>query len=156
MGLGGNVGDVRAAITAAIGAIDAVPGVSVGACSSLWRSAPVDADGDDFLNAVVEVTTTLEPEALLQQLHRIEAEAGRQRPYRHAPRTLDLDLLMVGQRCIDTPSLQLPHPRLHERAFVLLPLLELDPAVVHPRLGPLTAFVSAVADQVVSKLMPLD
>lgn len=122
----------------------------------MWRSAPVDADGGDYLNAVIAVATTLEPQLLLQHLHRIEAEAGRNRPYLHAPRTLDLDLLMVGQRCIDTPELHLPHPRLHARAFVLLPLLELDPAAVHPRLGRLDAFVGGVADQRVTKVGALD
>ncbi len=152
IGLGGNVGDVQAAIAAAIDAIAALPGVSMVARSSLWRSAPVDADGGDYLNAVIAVTTTLEPQLLLQHLHRIEAEAGRSRPYRHAPRTLDLDLLMVGQRCSCTPALQLPHPRLHARAFVLLPLLEIDPAAIHPRLGRLDAFVAGVADQRVSRV----
>lgn len=156
IGIGGNVGDVRAAMAAAIAAIDALPEVTVLGCSSLWRSAPIDADGDDYLNAVIEVSSRLEPEALLQQLHRIEADEGRQRPYRHAPRTLDLDLLMVGQRSVDTSTLQLPHPRLHQRAFVLLPLLELNPSAVHPRLGPLSAFVPAVADQVLSRLTASD
>ncbi len=156
IGLGGNVGDVSSAIAAAITAIDSLPGVHVVARSSLWRSAPVDADGDDYLNAVVEVTTTLEPLALLRQLHRIEADAGRHRPYRHAPRTLDLDLLMLGQLCIDSPALQLPHPRMHQRAFVLLPLLELNPDAVHPRLGRLDAYPPALAGQGVSRITALD
>lgn len=89
--------------------------------SSLYGSAPVDAGGPDYLNAVAQLCTTLVPQALLAQLQAIEQAAGRERPYRNAPRTLDLDIRLYGDRVIDTPTLTVPHPRLHERAFVLYP-----------------------------------
>ena len=98
--------------------------------SSLYRSAPVDAQGPDYVNAVTELRSALEPESLLAALHSIEARFARERPYPNAPRTLDLDLLLFGQRRIATPTLTLPHPRMHQRAFVLLPLAELAPELV--------------------------
>ena len=97
------------------------------AVSSHYRSQPVDATGPDYINAVVELRTDLEPEVLLAHLQRIEQAFGRERPYRHAPRTLDLDLLMFGERRVDSATLTLPHARLHMRAFVLAPLAELAP-----------------------------
>jgi 2-amino-4-hydroxy-6-hydroxymethyldihydropteridine diphosphokinase len=98
--------------------------------SSFYRSEPVDASGPDFVNAVAELRSTLEPEALLGALQSIESRFGRERPRRNAPRTLDLDLLRYGERQVRSPTLTLPHPRLQERAFVLLPLAELAPALV--------------------------
>ena len=95
--------------------------------SSLYRSAPVDAGGPDYLNAVAELTTTLAPQALLEALQAIELAAGRERPYRNAPRTLDLDIVDWADCTIATATLSVPHPRLYERAFVLLPLAELAP-----------------------------
>jgi 2-amino-4-hydroxy-6-hydroxymethyldihydropteridine diphosphokinase len=130
VGLGANLGaDLSAALTQAALSLEAWPGVRVAARSSLWRSEPVDAGGPDFLNAVVALDTTLAPLELLDALQAIESSHGRQRPYRHAPRTLDLDLLLYADLVLDTPRLTLPHPRLHERAFVLKPLLELAPAL---------------------------
>ncbi|EGJ09743.1 2-amino-4-hydroxy-6-hydroxymethyldihydropteridine pyrophosphokinase, partial [Rubrivivax benzoatilyticus JA2 = ATCC BAA-35] len=120
--------------------------------SSLWRSAPVDAAGPDFHNAVAELDTTLAPAGLLAALHAIEAAHGRERPYRNAPRTLDLDLLFYGDEVIDTASLVVPHPRAHLRAFVLRPLLELEPGFEHPRLGPLVRWSAAAADQAIERL----
>ncbi|WP_409513961.1 2-amino-4-hydroxy-6-hydroxymethyldihydropteridine diphosphokinase [Variovorax sp. MHTC-1] len=124
----------------------ALPGTRVGARSSLYRSAPVDAQGPDFINAVVELETELGPTALLAELQRLESGAGRQRPYRNAPRTLDLDLLRHGDVVIDTAVLTLPHPRLAERAFVLLPLAEIAPELVTP------AQLAQVADQRIERL----
>jgi 2-amino-4-hydroxy-6-hydroxymethyldihydropteridine diphosphokinase len=98
--------------------------------SSLYRSAPVDAAGPDFFNAVVALETALSPEALLERMQGIEHGAGRERPYRNAPRTLDLDLLHHGDARLQTPTLTLPHPRIAERAFVLLPLAEIAPGRV--------------------------
>ena len=95
--------------------------------SSLYGSAPVDAGGPAYLHAVAQVQTTLAPHALLAQLQAIEQAAGRERPYRNAPRTLDLDILRYGDQVLNTPTLTLPHPRLHERAFALCPLAELAP-----------------------------
>lgn len=152
VGLGANLGDARATLAAAVACLDELPATRVRRVSSHYRSAPVDADGPDYVNAVVELETSLSPRALLQALQALESAHGRQRPYRHAPRTLDLDLLLYGQRVIESASLVLPHPRMHERAFVLRPLLEIAPGVVHPVLGPLAPGLDRVADQAVQRL----
>ena len=127
VGLGANLGDAAATVQAAFDALDALPGTHCVARSSLYRTAPVDAAGPDYINAVAELRSMLEPELLLAALQSVEARFGRERPYRHAPRTLDLDLLLYGVRRIATPTLSLPHPRLHERAFVVTPLAEIAP-----------------------------
>lgn len=132
IGLGANLGERDAALRQAVHAIAALPGTQVLRTSSLYRSAPVDAGGPDYLNAVAEIATTLAPHALLTALQAIEHGAGRERPYRNAPRTLDLDILLYGVQCISTRALTVPHPRMHERAFVLLPLAELAPERVPP------------------------
>lgn len=134
IGLGANLGDPWHALDAAVAAIGTLPATRVGARSARYRSSPVDADGPDYLNQVVEVATTLEPDSLLAGLHRIEHLAGRERGARNAPRPLDLDLLSYGDPPImlDTETLTLPHPRLHERLFVLMPLAELAPAMTLP------------------------
>lgn len=132
IGLGANLGDARAALAGALDAMAQWPGGRVVRVSSLYRSAPVDAGGPDYLNAVAEVATLLSAHDLLQALQAIEQAAGRQRPYRNAPRTLDLDLLLYGDERIDTPALTVPHPRIGERAFVLLPLAEIAPGRVDP------------------------
>lgn len=125
--IGANLGDARAAVLRAMADLGTLPDTRVVACSSLYRSAPVDASGPDFVNAVVELETGLEPESLLHELQRLELGAGRERPYRNAPRTLDLDLLFHGDAVMATEALTLPHPRISERAFVLLPLAEIAP-----------------------------
>lgn len=127
IGLGANLGERADSLRAALTAIAAVSGTQVQRVSSLYRSAPVDAGGPDYLNAVAELRTTLAPQALLEALQAIELDAGRQRPYRNAPRTLDLDILLWDDETIHTATLTVPHPRLWERAFVLLPLAELAP-----------------------------
>jgi 2-amino-4-hydroxy-6-hydroxymethyldihydropteridine diphosphokinase len=147
VGLGANLGDAAATLQAALAALADLPHSRLLAVSPWYASAPVDAPGPDFLNAVAELDTTLSPADLLQALQAIEQSHGRERPYHHAPRTLDLDLLLHGQRVLDTPSLQLPHPRLHLRAFTLLPLLDLAPDLVHPDLGPLHAWRAGTAGQ---------
>ena len=137
VGLGANLGDARETIAQALVALAALPQTRVVACSALYRSAPVEALGPHFMNAVAELSTALEPEPLLTALHEIERAHGRERPFPNAPRTLDLDLLLYGQRTTQDPqlTLKLPHPRLHLRAFVLLPLLELAPDLAPPGLG---------------------
>jgi 2-amino-4-hydroxy-6-hydroxymethyldihydropteridine diphosphokinase len=131
VGLGANLGaDLLATLGHASAALAGLPHTRLVALSSAWRSAPVDAGGPDFLNAVAALDTDLAPLELLDALQAIEATHGRERPYRNAPRTLDLDLLMHGDIRLDTPRLVLPHPRLHERAFVLRPLLEIAPELV--------------------------
>ncbi len=152
VGLGANLGDVRATLKHALAALAALPQTQLVAQSSLYRTAPMQASGPDFINAVAELRTALQPLALLHALQAIEQAHGRLRPYPNAPRTLDLDLLLHGQRALTAPGLDLPHPRLHERAFVLHPLLELAPMLEHPHLGPLEALLAATADQAIEKL----
>ena len=106
----------------------------------------------DFFKAVLELRTTLEPRELLGALLAIEREHGRERPYRNAPRTLDLDLLLYGGRCIDEPGLVVPHPRMHLRAFVLDPLAEIAPRLAHPVLGPLAVWRERITDQPIERL----
>lgn len=142
IGLGANLGELAATLRAAIAALEALPQTRLEAVSSAWRSAPVDAGGPDFLNAVVRLETALAPEALLDALQAIEHAHGRERPYLNAPRTLDLDLLLYDDLAMQTSRLTLPHPRLHQRAFVLQPLLE-----VAPEHADLAAHLAGVADQ---------
>lgn len=113
-------------------AIDALPSTHLQAVSSLYRTAPIESSGPDYVNAVVAVETTLSPLALLHAVQAIENAAGRERPYRNAPRTLDIDVLCHGTTCQCTPELELPHPRMMERAFVLVPLAEIAPHLVPP------------------------
>lgn len=152
VGLGANQGDVRATLASALKALDDHAAIEWVAMSSLYRSAPVDATGPDYLNAVVELRTTLAPLDLLRVLQAIETDHGRQRPYLNAPRTLDLDLLLYGQRECHDPALALPHPRLHQRAFVLDPLTEIAPELAHPRLGLLREWRTRLAGQSIEKL----
>ena len=129
IGLGANLGDARATLDWALQQLHTHPLVTLKQVSSLYRTRPVDADGPDYLNAVALLHTSMEPEALLHLLQALERQAGRERPYRNAPRTLDLDLLLYGQRVLNSPTLTLPHPRMHQRRFVLEPLAELAPDI---------------------------
>lgn len=130
--LGANLGDPQSALRRALAELELLPQTTLVRSSSLYRSAPVDSSGPDYLNAVAELRTALGPYELLKALQRIEQAAGRERPYRNAPRTLDLDLLLYGELRQDDPVLTLPHPRMYERAFVLLPLAEIAPGLVTP------------------------
>lgn len=117
VGLGANLGNAAQAVTDAIAALDGLPGTRVLLRSSLYRSAPHEATGPDYVNAVVALDTHLTAPELLAELQGLERAAGRQRPYHHAPRTLDLDLLTFGEGRIDSPRLSVPHPRMGERAI---------------------------------------
>ncbi len=120
----------------AVGRIAAEPRLQLRAVSRWYRTAPVPAsDQPDYINGVVALEGEVEPAALLVRLHAIEAEAGRRRTVANAPRVLDLDLLAVDGRCSEADGVLLPHPRLHERAFVLYPLCDVAADWVHPRLG---------------------
>jgi 2-amino-4-hydroxy-6-hydroxymethyldihydropteridine diphosphokinase len=152
VGLGANLGEARQALDQARDALRAHPAISMVRCSSLWRSAPVDSGGPDYLNAVIELQTELAPLALLEFLQTLESVAGRTRPYRHAPRTLDLDLLTHGEQVQADPILTLPHPRMHLRAFVLAPLLELAPNADIPGLGAARDWLDRIQDQPLSRL----
>jgi 2-amino-4-hydroxy-6-hydroxymethyldihydropteridine diphosphokinase len=124
VGMGGNLGDVQACLRAALLGMQALPGTHLEAVSSLYQTKPVDATGPDYLNAVAVVQTALAPRELLGALLALEAENDRQRPYQNAPRTLDLDLLWHGGAQRASAVLNLPHPRMQQRAFVLEPLVE--------------------------------
>lgn len=146
IGLGANLGQASRAVQNAMQDIADLADVQLMQQSSLYRSAPVDSTGPDYVNAVVEVQTQLSAPELLAQLQNLEAEAGRARPYRNAPRTLDLDLLLYGHASIASAALTVPHPRMWERAFVLLPLAQIAPQWVS------VAQLDRVADQRIRQL----
>jgi len=144
--LGANLGDAVHTLRTALDALAQVPGVQLKKASSLYRTAPMDSSGPDYINAVAEVDTQLAPHDLLSALQVIENNHGRERPYRNAPRTLDLDVLLYGPLVIDTPTLVVPHPRMWQRAFVVVPLAEIAPTLVDDQA------MNAVADQRIERL----
>jgi 2-amino-4-hydroxy-6-hydroxymethyldihydropteridine diphosphokinase len=145
IGLGSNLEDPASQIKAGCAAIAALPATELIARSALYRSAPVGySDQPDFINAVAKVETTLEARALLDALLAIELNHGRVRDFPNAPRTLDLDLLLYGDLELHAPGLTIPHPRMHERAFVLVPLAEIDPQCVIPGRGKVAELLRAV------------
>ncbi len=152
--LGANLGEPVAALKRALAAIAEIEGTRVVSASSFYSTAPIDSSGPDYVNAVCEVATTLEPSALLHALQRIENDNGRVRPagVHNAPRTLDLDVLLFDGQTIQTPELTVPHPRMHLRAFVLVPLVEIAPEVEIPGLGKARNYLTSVADQEISKI----
>lgn len=134
--LGSNLKDPRRQIHEGFAALARMPHTDLIARSSLYRSAPVGyTDQPDFVNAVAAIRTSLAPRALLEALLDIEREQGRVREFLNAPRTLDLDIALYGDRVIDEPGLSVPHPRMHQRAFVVLPLAEIAPDMVVPGHG---------------------
>jgi 2-amino-4-hydroxy-6-hydroxymethyldihydropteridine diphosphokinase len=155
IGLGANLNDPAVQVEYALAELDRLPGTRLIARSSLYASAPVGyVVQPDFVNAVAQVETTLAPRALLAALLDIEHRHGRERSFRNAPRTLDLDLLLYGQAHFHEEGLTLPHPRMTERGFVLLPLLEIASEVVIPGRGPAVAWLAACGDQSVAALPP--
>jgi 2-amino-4-hydroxy-6-hydroxymethyldihydropteridine diphosphokinase len=135
IGLGSNVGDRQRALTRALGAL-AARGLAPAACSSLYLTEPVQAPPQEwFLNQAAAFATSLSPREVLRACLEVEAEMGRVREVFRGPRTIDLDLLLHGAAVIDSDELRVPHPRLHERLFVLVPLSEIAPTLVHPLLG---------------------
>jgi 2-amino-4-hydroxy-6-hydroxymethyldihydropteridine diphosphokinase len=152
IGIGANLDNAADNVRTALTALDGIDATRVTAQSSLFRTAPIDADGDDYVNAVARVHTRLTAEALLQALLTLEQTFGRERSYVNAPRTLDLDMLLYGDRMIESPSLTVPHPRMTARAFVLIPLLQIDPFITIPGRGAAHQFVPAVADQAIQKI----
>jgi len=127
IGLGANLGDAGATLRLALRELATSAGIEDCAASPFYRTAPVDAGGPDYVNAVARLRTTLAPEALLDLLQALEQRHGRERLYHNAPRTLDLDLLLYGDQVLQNARLTVPHPRMHERAFVLRPLVDLAP-----------------------------
>lgn len=152
LGLGANLGATEQTLRNAIFYLAQQPNIALLAQSSLYRSQPIDADGDDYYNCVIKVGTPLAPRQLLTLCQSTENHFGRKRPYRNAPRTLDLDLLLYGDVSINKPDLIIPHPRLTMRAFVLMPLIELDATINIPQRGYARAFLATVATQRIEKL----
>ena len=137
VGVGSNLGDREATIRTAIARLGAHPGIRIVQCSALIETEPVGPPQPSYLNGALAVETSLTPSSLLEELLRVERELGRVRDpaVRMGPRTLDLDLLLYGDLVIDEPGLAVPHPRMPERAFVLIPLAEIAPNAVNPRCG---------------------
>jgi 2-amino-4-hydroxy-6-hydroxymethyldihydropteridine diphosphokinase len=155
IGLGANLNDPAAQVEYALAELDRLPATRLIARSSLYASAPVGyVDQPDFINAVAQVETELAPRALLAALLDIEHRHGRERSFRNAPRTLDLDLLLYGNAHFHEEGLSLPHPRMAERGFVLLPLLEIAPDATIPGRGRAADWLDACADQSVAVLPP--
>ena len=153
VGLGANIGEPRQQLLAALNELDELPKTRVTGRSGFYRSAPLDhVDQPDFLNSVARLDTALPPETLLGHLQEIENRHGRRRPFPGAPRTLDLDLLLYGEQVLATPALTVPHPRMHERAFVLQPLLELDGAISVPGKGLASALLAACSPQRIERI----
>ena len=146
IGLGANLGDAQQALRGAVQALAQTPGIDRVVSSGFYRTAPIEATGPDYINAVAQVHTQLNAMDLLAALQAIEQAAGRERPYRNAPRTLDLDMLLYGSGQVNSPTLTVPHPRMGERAFVLVPLAD-----VAPELVPAGA-LSAVASQTITPI----
>lgn len=153
VGLGANLGDPVVQVTRALAALAELDDTRVVRTSSLYRTAPIGhADQPEYINAVALLETGLAPRALLDGLQGIERAAGRERSFRNAPRVLDLDLLLYGDQVIEAPGLVVPHPRMHERAFVLAPLVEIAPDTVVPGHGHAAELLRGAHDQVVRAL----
>jgi 2-amino-4-hydroxy-6-hydroxymethyldihydropteridine diphosphokinase len=144
--LGANLGDAVVTVQQALRDVAGLPETQLIKASSLYRSAPYEAQGPDFINAVVLIQTQLSPLALLHVLQSLELQSGRERPFKNAPRTLDLDIIFYGDLLLDTLELTLPHPRWHERAFVLQPLAEVWPEQVS------SEQLAAVQDQAIQRM----
>ncbi len=144
--LGANLGDAVATVRQALHDVAGLPQTQIFKASSLYRSAPYEAQGPDFINAVALVRTQLSPHELLHALQALELQSGRERPYKNAPRTLDLDLIFYGDVALAAPELTLPHPRWQERAFVLQPLAEVWPERVS------VEQLKAVQDQTIQRM----
>ena len=153
VGLGSNLDGPQNQVEQALLELDRLPHSRVVGRSSLYRSAPLGfADQPDFINAVARLETGLPAQRLLADLQEIESRHGRARSFANAPRTLDLDLLLFEKLQLRTPNLTVPHPRMHERAFVLKPLLEISPELSIPGLGPAKDFLKKLETQAVEKL----
>lgn len=152
VGIGSNLGDARGNVERALLQLNLLPKTRLTSQSSLFRTAPIEANGDDYINAVARIETQLPALELLHELQAIELAHGRERPYRNAPRTLDLDILLYGAHKIQSESLTVPHPRLTQRAFALIPLLQIDPLITIPGSGAAHSFAPAVAAQIIHKI----
>ncbi|HEY1610954.1 MAG TPA: 2-amino-4-hydroxy-6-hydroxymethyldihydropteridine diphosphokinase [Paraburkholderia sp.] len=155
LGLGANLGDARQTLKDAVVCLAQQHTITVLAKSSMYRTAPIDAGGDDYYNCAVKLDTSVSVRQLLALCQRVEDHFGRERPFRNAPRTLDIDILLFGDHEIDEPDLTVPHPRLVGRAFALVPLVEIDPNLAIPGHGLASALLPTVANQRIEKIKPL-
>jgi 2-amino-4-hydroxy-6-hydroxymethyldihydropteridine diphosphokinase len=148
VGIGSNLDDPRTHVLQALRELDELPHTRVVKKSSLYRSAPIGYEAQpDFVNAVAQIETGLPAERLLAELQEIEARHRRTRSFANAPRTLDLDVLLFGNAELDSPGLKIPHPRMHERAFVLKPLVEISPEATIPGRGAATVLLGNCENQ---------
>ena len=146
--LGSNLQNPSAQVLAALDELDTLTDTTLIKASSLYRTTPWGYDNQpDFINAVAEIETTQDPHTLLQSLLSLEHSHGRERPFPNAPRVLDLDLLLYDDLTMHTQDLTLPHPRMHERGFVLMPLAEIAPALVIPGKGQVADLAKQCLDQ---------
>lgn len=159
IGLGSNLEDPLDQLRRAFTELDKLPDTRLVAQSSLYRSAPIGYPGQtdlpgqpDFVNAVAKVETELTPQALLRALLHIEHQHGRERSFRNAPRTLDLDVLLYGDVQLHEHGLTIPHPQMHRRAFVLQPLLEIAPDIGIPGVGPARLALAECQDQILDRI----
>jgi len=153
IGLGSNLDDPRGQLQRAFADLEGLPDTRLIGRSSLYRSAPVGVlDQPDFVNAVAKISTKLRPHELLKALLNIEHQHGRERTFRNAPRTLDLDVLLYDDLRLHEQGLTIPHPQMHRRAFVLQPMLEIDPDASIPGVGQAKGLLRACADQVLERL----
>ena len=153
VGLGANLDEPARQVERALHELGGIAQTRLVKASSLYRSAPLGYAGQPpFVNAVAQLETDLGAAELLDELQAIEARHGRRRSFANAPRTLDLDLLLFGESSVETPRLRVPHPRMHERAFVLQPLLEIAPQAVIPGRGPASELLPHCAGQSVERI----
>jgi len=156
--LGSNLANPIQQIKIALSALDAIPQTTLVKQSSFYQTAPIGYDAHavqsipDFINAVAEVSTTLSPSALLAAILEVENKSGRERPYRNAPRVLDCDLLLYGDEIVEITYLTIPHPRMHERGFVLLPLFEIAPQLTLPKHGKIADLINPEISHGVQKI----
>ncbi len=152
--LGSNLANPIRQIKMAIHSLDQLPQSDLIQASSLYRTAPIGCEPDqpDYINAVALIHTSLEPFALLAALQQLELDFGRQRLYFNSPRTLDLDLLLYDDKIIESEKLTVPHPRMHERAFVLRPLVEIQPLCLIPKKGPAQMWLAQCENQSITHL----
>lgn len=152
IGIGSNLGDTEQNVAEAMNRLGNLPQTQLEKTSSHYRTAPIDAAGGDYINAVAKLRTGLTPDQLLHALWEIENSFGRERPYKNAPRTLDLDILLYNTATIQTTQLTIPHPRMAERAFVLFPLAEIDPDITIPGKEKLVVLLDRVKNQRIHRI----
>lgn len=152
LGLGGNIGDAKQTLKDAIICLAQNPHIEVISRSCYYKSEPINATGDDFVNNVIAITTNLDPLTLLKVCQSVEDTFGRERPFPNAPRTIDIDILTYDDLEQNHPQLTLPHPRMVERLFVLLPLLEIEPELSLPRVGSLKDLIKNLTSQRIEKI----